>query len=179
MDSNDPVVASYDVFLTDSQIARYVFQFPDRDREPEIGGPYNESAGQKPAVLRLKPKTGLVEIDVPINTSQGYYDMSKGLKYGEAIRDSRVLKGGGAFGLAGGFNPNGPGRVKMEGSSEDTMGDVKSLKTQDILRMQTLAGRIKDAHEGDPMYMLGAFRGSMCKIFRLSICLSNNRQRLT
>lgn len=165
MDPDDPVVASYDVYLTDSQIARYVFQFPDRDREPEIGGPYNESTAQKPTVLRLKPKTGLVEIDVPINTSPGYYDTSKGIKYGEALRDSRVLKGGGAFGLAGGFNPNGPGRVKMEGGSADTMDDARSLKMQTILRTQTLAGRIKDAHEGDPMYMLGAFRGSKFRIF--------------
>jgi DNA-directed RNA polymerase len=163
MDANDPIVASYDVFLTDSQIARYVFQFPDRDRDPEIGGPYNEGAGQKPAVLRMKPKTGLVEIDVPINTSPGYYDTSKGIKYGESLKESRVLKGGGAFGLAGGFNPNATSRVKMEGGSAETTEDVKSSKIQTILRTQTLAGRIKDAHEGDPMYMLGAFRGSMCR----------------
>lgn len=164
MDSDDPVVASYDVFLTDSQIARYVFQFPDRDREPGIGGAYNERTGQKPTVLRLKPKTGIVEVDVPINTSPDSYNMERGMKYGNALKESRVLNGGGSFGLAGGFNPNGPSRVKIEGSM-DAMEDVKTSKTQTILREQTLAGRIKEAHEGDPLYMLGAFRGSMPLFF--------------
>ncbi|KAH8696543.1 DNA-directed RNA polymerase III subunit Rpc5 [Talaromyces proteolyticus] len=178
MDAEDPVIASYDVFLTDSQISRYVFQYPDRDcgerNKRNTGGPYAESTGQKPLVLRQKPKTGLVEIDVPINTSPDSYDFNKGHKYGEAMSESRVLKGGGAFGLAGGFNPNAASArgVKLEGEEggEEVSSSVLEAmagksKTQTILRTQTLAGRIKEPYDGEPLYMLGAFRGSRESFF--------------
>lgn len=174
MDSSDPVVASYDVFLTDSDIERYVFQYPDREVETDKtpGGPYDERHGQKPLSLRLKPKTGLVEVEVPLNTSSGFYDVNRGVKYGEAVRQSRVLKEGGSFGLAGGFNSHntaGAGgggggngsRVKTEGEDVE-MQDAKAMKSgQTILRTQTLAGRMKEPVDGEPLYMLGAFRGCM------------------
>jgi DNA-directed RNA polymerase len=172
MDSSDPIVASYDVFLTDSDIERYVFQYPDREVETKhgTGGPYDERHGQKPISFKLKPKTGLVEIDVPIVTSAGVYDVNRGLKYGEAMKQSRVLREGGSFGLAGGFNAhstggaggNGGSRVKTEGGGEDVeMQDVKgSRNASTILRTQTLAGRMKEPVDGEPVYMLGAFRGS-------------------
>ncbi|OKL57448.1 hypothetical protein UA08_07160 [Talaromyces atroroseus] len=161
MSSSDPIVASYDVFLTDSQIARYVLQYPDRELNNDK--PYEDQNRPKPTGLRLKPKTGLVEVEVPINTSSDVYDVNKGLKYGEAMKQSRVLREGGAFGLAGGFNSQSgaaaaASRVKMEG--DNGMQDVKSSKTQTILRNQTLAGRIKEPEDGEPVYMLGAFRGS-------------------
>ena len=117
----------------------------------------------------MKPKTGLIEVDVPIDT-QLNYDVSKGRKFGEALKQSRLARdgtgggaGAGAFGMAGGFNPVGqqPGaRVKAE---DVEMSDVKGEggKAETMLRVQTLGGRIKDAEDGDPLYMLGAFRGSM------------------
>lgn len=163
-DASDPIIASYDVFLTDSEIERFVFQYPDRELDPEKGGPYDERHGQKPLSLRLKPKTGLVEIEVPINTTPGHYDVNKGLKYGEAMKQSRILKEGGSFGLAGGFNSHGASRVKMEGD-DAAMQEMKNSKAQTILRTKTLAGRIKEPEDGEPVYMLGAFRGSkFCQI---------------
>jgi RPC5 protein len=172
MDSSDPIVASYDVFLTDSQIARYVMQYPDRELDKDK--PYEEQNRPKPTGLRLKPKTGLVEVEVPINTSSDVYDVNKGLKYGEAMKQSRVLREGGAFGLAGGFNSQSgaatASRVKIEGDNGD-MQDVKSSKTQTILRNQTLAGRIKEPEDGEPVYMLGAFRGCMCDFNPLSYAI--------
>lgn len=170
MDSSDPIIASYDVFLTDSDIARYVFQYPDREAESKhgTGGPYDDRHQQKPINLKLKPKTGLVEIDVPIVTSAAVYDVNRGLKYGEAVKQSRVLREGGSYGLAGGFNShstaggNGGGRVKTEGGDDLEMKDVKggSKNASTILRTQTLAGRMKEPVDGEPVYMLGAFRGS-------------------
>lgn len=165
-DSSDPIIASYDVFLTDSQIERFVIQYPDREIDKEK--PYEEQNIPKPIGLRLKPKTGLVEVEVPIHTSPGRYDVSKGLKYGEAMQQSKVLKEGGTFGLAGGFNPHssssgGGGGSRVKAEKEDVeMQDVKSSKTQTILRTQSLAGRIKEPADGDPVYMLGAFRGCRC-----------------
>lgn len=167
-DSDDPIVASYDVYLTESQISRYVLQYLDRP----TGHPYDERHGQKPTAFRMKPQTGLVEVDVPINTRVNY-DVNKGLRYGDALRKSRVAREGGAYGMAGGFNTGGavPGAgagaggggrgVKTEGDVE--MADVEEKKGEagaSLLRVQTLGGRIKVPEEGDPVYMLGAFRRS-------------------
>ncbi|RAL04697.1 uncharacterized protein BO80DRAFT_499486 [Aspergillus ibericus CBS 121593] len=153
--SDDPVVASYDIYLTDSDISRYVLQYLDRP----TGSSYDDRHGQKPTSFRLKPKTGLVEVDVPINTRVNY-DVSKGLRYGDALKKSRSAREGGAYGMAGGFSSGGAGtggaKVKMEAevAEQDTKGDTASL-----LKVQTLGGRIKGPEDGDPVYMLAAFRG--------------------
>jgi DNA-directed RNA polymerase len=173
MDSSDPVIASYDVCLTDSQISRYVLQYVDRSTQK----PYDAEFGQKPTALRLKPKTGLVEVDIPIDTNYNY-DVGKGLKYGEALKQSRTAKEGGAFGMAGGFNSHpssSGGRIKREAAGDIEMAsDQKKAASQisSILRTQTLGGRIKVPEDGDPLYMLGAFRGRRC-----SATLSGTRGR--
>ncbi|CAK42531.1 uncharacterized protein An15g05780 [Aspergillus niger] len=118
--SDDPVIASYDICLTDSEISRYVLQYLDRP----AGSSYDDRHGQKPTSFRLKPKTGLVEVDVPINTRVNY-DVSKGLRYGDALKKTA---------------------------------DAKS-ETASLMRVQTLGGRIKSPEDGDPVYMLAAFRG--------------------
>ncbi|KKK14781.1 hypothetical protein AOCH_004192 [Aspergillus ochraceoroseus] len=135
---SDPVIASYDIYLTDSEISRYVLQYLDRP----TGYAYDELNGQKPTALRLKPKTGLVEVDVPINTRVNY-DVGKGLRYGDALRKSRSAREGGAGSLVGDVDMGGMG------GGEDAS----------LLKVQTLGGRIKGPEDGDPVYMLAAFRG--------------------
>ncbi|EAW14418.1 uncharacterized protein ACLA_074550 [Aspergillus clavatus NRRL 1] len=156
MDDSDPVIASYDVYLTDSEISRFVLQYLDRSAEL----PYDEGHDQKPTSFRLKPKTGLVEVDVPIQTRVNY-DVSKGLRYGDAVKRSRSAREGGAYGLAGGFSSgtSSGGKVKMEGAGDVEMGGMEGKDGSDILRVQTLGGRIKGPEDGDPVYMLAAFRG--------------------
>lgn len=160
MDPSDPVIASYDVYLTDSQISRYVLQYLDRSTER----PYDAEFGQKPNALRLKPSTGLLEVDIPIDTYYNY-DVGKGVKYGEALKQSRTAKEGGAFGMAGGFNshfPSSGGRIKREAAGDVEMAsDQKNAASpvSALLRHKTLGGRIKVPEDGDPLYMLGAFRG--------------------
>lgn len=100
------------------------------------------------------------------------------------MKKSRVVREGGAHGLAGGFNagavaaPGGgagggkKGKVKVEVEEED--GDEEEFdefeqeeadrKAGVLLGCQTLGGRIKPAEEGDPLYMLGAFRGGELQI---------------
>ncbi|KAK1142728.1 hypothetical protein N8T08_007359 [Aspergillus melleus] len=155
MDSSesDPVIASYDVFLTDSEISRYVLQYLDRPTDDA----YDDRHGQKPASFRMKQKTGLVEVDVPINTRVNY-DVNKGLRYGDALKKSRSAREGGAFGMAGGFSTGGAGgKVKMEANADVEMGGTG--ETASLLRMQTLGGRVRSPETGDPVYMLAAFRG--------------------
>ncbi|KAJ6113502.1 hypothetical protein N7523_006819 [Penicillium sp. IBT 18751x] len=156
---DDPVIASYDIVLTDSDISRYVFQYLDRPAKL----PYNARRGQKPTSLRMKPGTGMVEIEVPIQT-RGTYDVAKGLKYGDAMKKSRANRDGGAFGMAGGFSSGslagGGGRVKAEGSGDvEVLDNRKMVDPSSLVTTQALGGRIKPQEEGDPVYMLATFKG--------------------
>lgn len=158
-DDDDPVIAEYDVFLTDSSIKRFLFQYPDR--KPSF--PYNSLLEQKPEELRIKPRTGLVEVDIPIDTTINY-DGRKGAQYSEAMKKSRLVKGGGSYGMAGGFSEGPLPTLKME----DGGGASRRRSTIDIdmgedvpLAVQTLGGRIVPTKDGDPIYMLGAFRGGL------------------
>lgn len=174
---DDPIITSYDVFLTDSEISRYVFQYLDRpDKHP-----YTERKNQKPTALRLKPRTGLVEVDVPIITRENY-DVGKGVRYGEALKKGRTARDG-AYGMAGGFSSGGAtgatggggGRVKLEEKTLDVEmldKDRKASVEQTLMRTQALGGRIKTPEEGDPVYMLATFHGSMCMIISFSFFFS-------
>ncbi|KAF7162694.1 hypothetical protein CNMCM6106_009515 [Aspergillus hiratsukae] len=51
------------------------------------------------------------------------------------------------------------GRTEAEASTVVEMGGVDSKDGSDIMRVQTLGGRIKGPEDGDPVYMLAAFRG--------------------
>ncbi|KAJ5990541.1 hypothetical protein N7499_011088 [Penicillium canescens] len=156
---DDPVIASYDVFLTDSEISRFVFQYLDRDED----FPYNDRNNQRPTQLRMKARTGIVEVDVPINT-RGNYDVNKGLRYGEAMKKSRSSRDGGAYGMSGGFTAGGAaansgGRVKMEGNGDvEILDNKRAVDSASLMRTQSLGGRVKPAEEGDPVYMLATFK---------------------
>jgi hypothetical protein len=157
---DDPVVASYDVLLTDSDINRFVFQYVDREHDR----PYNDQHNQRPVQLRMKHRTGLVEVEVPISTRENY-DVNKGVRYGEAVRKSRSARDGGAFGMAGGFTAGSGtaagGRVKMDANGDvEIMDNKRAVDSASLLRVQSLGGRIKPAEEGDPVYMLGTFTDS-------------------
>ncbi|KAJ5120278.1 DNA-directed RNA polymerase III subunit Rpc5 [Penicillium bovifimosum] len=155
---DDPVVASYDVLLTDSDISRFVFQYVDREHDR----PYNDQHNQRPLQLRMKHRTGLVEVEVPISTRENY-DVNKGMRYGDAVQKSRSARDGGAFGMAGGFSAGSGtaaagGRVKMEANGDvEIMDNKRAVDSASLLRVQSLGGRIKPAEEGDPVYMLGTF----------------------
>ncbi|KAI9374886.1 DNA-directed RNA polymerase III subunit Rpc5 [Aspergillus egyptiacus] len=153
---SDPIIASYDVYLTESDISRFVLQYLDRP----AGATYDEANGQKPTSFRFKPKTGLVEVDVPINTRVNY-DLGKGLRYGDALKKSRSNREGGAYGMAGGFSVGSTsgaqqGKVKAEAGGD---AEMKGEGETSLLKVQTLGGRIKSPEDGDPVYMLAAFRG--------------------
>jgi hypothetical protein len=148
---DDPVVASYDVLLTDSDISRYVFQYVDREHDR----PYNDQENQRPIQLRLKPRTGLIEVEVPISTRENY-DVNKGMRYGDAVQKSRSARDGGAYGMAGGFTA-GSGTAAAGGRVLD---NKRAVDSASLMRVQSLGGRIKPSEEGDPVYMLATFTDS-------------------
>lgn len=76
-----------------------------------------------------------------------------------------------AGGFAGGSSGSASaaaGKVKAEPPGPGLMDvDDKSVSAaESMLRVQTLGGRVKVPEEGDPVYMLAAFRDGMCYLAR-------------
>jgi hypothetical protein len=166
--SLDPIVNSYDVYLTDSQTQRLVLQYVNRPKDtlPE----YTAANDQQPTAFRLKSQTGIVEVDVPIDSDN--YDTRKGSRYGDALKRSRATAG---LGMAGGFSSGATGsgvgsaRVKMEAEDVDMLDSDLYVDTNSLLHTETLGGRIKAPEDGDPLYMLGAIRGS-ASLISIPLC---------
>lgn len=164
-DPDDPTVASYDVYLKPS-IADgrkvYVLQFPNREADQ----PYTAANGACPGELRIKPESGMVELDVPIDAHHNY-DQSKGVKWGGAMKKSEAVKGVGMYGLPAGFNIGGV-QGKVKGLSEEEQEDAirratdnwdRAVRDSDALVKQTLGGQIGQHQAHSPQYMIGTFRG--------------------
>ena len=157
-DDNDPVIASYELILsaphqpisvdsTSSNPSIYVLQY---SAHRPASRPYAASRQQKPSTLRCKPKTGLVEVDVPIITTE-HYNNDAGSRYGSAMAESRTVGAGGSHGLVGGFN-TGPAQV-------GSLHDIPAHQDQNprpLLAKQTLGGKIAKPTEREPIYFLGS-----------------------
>ena len=161
---DDKVKLQYDVFVNKTEKHIMVLQFPNRDRKQ----PYNARSGQKPLRLRIKPKCGLVEVDVPL-VIERHYDQVKGAQYGDALRKSRVMQQGGSYGLAGGLGVNGairPARETIQGlaarTSEDDLSENLDgpINEDRVMNKLTLGGRIIKPENGKPNYFIGVFKRS-------------------
>ena len=172
-DEDDPVIASYDVILTgppattdpysaptstdDSQL--FVLQYPAHRPSSR---PYSASRQQKPQSLKYKKNTGVLELEVPIVTSE-YYNEEAGSRYGAAVADSRTIRAGGSHGLAGGFN-SGPAQV---GSLHDVPSHQGAAFSRSALATQTLGGKIAKQSEREPIYFLGSLRNDVLHLSHL------------
>lgn len=163
MDTDDPIVASYDVFLTKPGNSSKASTNTSTSAEPSSkvlvlqypayrpsSKPYNASKSQSPSELRLKAKTGLLELDVPILTQENY-NADLGARYGKAMSDSKTLHGKSSHGLAGGF---------YTGSAQPaSLRDIPAFNAPDpALTTQTLGGKILEPGEKDPLYFLGILK---------------------
>ena len=179
-EGDDPVVASYDVYvappvshpnaqitdLTTTPSKVYLLQYPAHRPQHK---PYSSSTHQKPTSLRIKPNTGLLELEIPIDTHSNY-SHRKGTQYGTALKSSRIASQGHSHGLAGGFNTGVvPHRFRQPqadvqmrdvppyvGTSGATVSDDEDDKG--IISTQVLGGKLVQPASGDPVYMLGTFR---------------------
>ena len=179
--SDDPVIAEYDVFITPDFPERpYVLQYPNRNREQ----PYSQAGHAQPQEMRIKPKAGLLELDVPMTVHHNF-DKLKGLQWGGALKRAKDNESF-AFGLASGFGNAG---MRPAGSRTDRGGN--SFRGQDdnedefaqcgldnyksmidegrVLHEQTLGGLILPSEAGKPLFMLGAFTGSKAR-FKTALC---------
>lgn len=157
-----PVIQQYKLLINPSKMHSLLLQFPNRENDQE----YRAATGQKPLELRWKPKCGLVELDIPLNIHHNY-DKEKGIQYGEALRNSRVLQQRGSYGLAGGMGvgskpskddkrappPEGPTTEKLLANFDD------SNNKGHVMNKITLGGQIVPFKDGDPIYMTATFRG--------------------
>jgi DNA-directed RNA polymerase-3 subunit RPC5 len=179
VEDSDPVLKSYDIYIKpgmNQEREIYVFQFPNRSHKL----PYLHRLKSQPQKLRTKPNSGMVEIDVPVDT-WNFYDRLKGVQWGEALKESNATKGKGSHGLPGGFGiggtqSRGKGRGKTE--EEENLNHMNTLSDfggaidrNQILKKQTLGGQVVTKNESNPTYMIGTFRKS-----RITISGSENKK---
>ena len=162
----DEVVAEYEIYINIPTKKIMILQYPNR----HPGQPYSEKSGQKPLELRIKPKCGLVEVDIPMDV-HSHFDKEKGIIYGEATRRSRVLQEGGSYGMAGGLGIGAKPRPTASGNQTSTVNEPthESLLANfddannkgHVMNKITLGGQIVPFKPGnDPNYFIGVFRVS-------------------
>lgn len=172
---DDPVVAEYDVYITEEMKEQmYLLQYLNRN--PQLS--FTKKHQSRPSEVRIKEKSGFVEVDVPINLQEGY-NRRAGVVWGESLRKTKH-HGQKAFGLAAGFKHVDPPRLRgvaSEAATPDSqpgflVGDdnldeyIENLEDANekghVLSTRTYGGQIMPDHETSPSYMVGAFRGSKC-----------------
>ncbi|RMZ82431.1 hypothetical protein DV737_g2094, partial [Chaetothyriales sp. CBS 132003] len=181
---NDPVVASYNVILnapapTPPPVDGALVDGAPVDGAPVDGAgsapavdsrlvilqypafrphhrPYNARRNQKPRSLRLKPKTGMLEVDVPL-LRQWDYNPDAAARYGRALAESKTMQVGASHGLGGGFS-NGPAQYSVPPLQAVPAHSEAAIEEAAALDTQTLAGKMAVPSEQDPVYFLAAFR---------------------
>jgi DNA-directed RNA polymerase-3 subunit RPC5 len=170
---DDPVTAEYDVYLTPAlEQQLLLLQYPNRAPDR----PYNDPS---PDTVRIKPKSGHVEMDITLMTD-GNFNKYQALKWGDSLRSQGNGESNGTYGIAGGlsshFMVNGAANGRRRGSTSDEA-DRDLRLTNDLtafsdaeqegkaMRTQTLGGQIirhdgTGDEAGKPLYFVGAFKGS-------------------
>ncbi|EPE25961.1 hypothetical protein GLAREA_01873 [Glarea lozoyensis ATCC 20868] len=166
LEDPDPILKSYDIYIKPGMHQEreiYVLQFPNRSHRL----PYLARLDSQPQKLRTKPNSGMVEIDVPVDT-WNFYDRLKGIQWGEALKESNATKGKGSHGLPGGFGIGGVqarGKGRGKSDEEENLGHLNTLsdfagalERDQVLKKQTLGGQVVTKNESNPTYMIGTFR---------------------
>lgn len=89
------------VYTVDPNHRLLILRFPNRRRDEDYFGDNNQ-----PMELRIKPKCGQVELDVPLNFKLPETDHQRMMKLQQAVHKSLILQKGESYGLAGGFGVN-------------------------------------------------------------------------
>lgn len=161
------LIGEYDMYINRSEKRLMLLQYPNRD----IGQSYCERIGLKPLEIRIKPKCGLVEVDIPM-VLHSNFNKEKGIQYGQAMRKSRVLQEGGSYGLAGGLRAGLLAtKLRLSNQDQNITSEEPSIEAllenfEDannkghVMNKLTLGGRIVPWADGYPIYYIGVFKGS-------------------
>lgn len=162
VDGNDEgqVEEKYSLHINPSSKRVLLLQYPDR----AFGNLYCEELKQKPTEIRIKPKSGVVEVDVPLPTAVNF-DQERGIDFSLALEKNDRKDG--AHGLAGGL---GVGLTRPQRDADGLKDDVdkaelfndfdNAVKSGHVMNKITLGGRIVSFRENDPIYMVATFNGS-------------------
>ena len=168
---DDPVVATYNVFLKPALpenqriiLTRTFHKKPNSAATAEGG-----AKPPPPTELRIKPKTGILELDVPLDLMTSSYDRAKGLKWGVAVANSPLLKAGGSHGLAGGFGIGGPPQkvsarrgahaAALVEEESQYLDFAEAARQDKVLRHLTLGGECHPPADGAMEAYIGVFHG--------------------
>ncbi|KAI5926636.1 Sin-like protein conserved region-domain-containing protein [Camillea tinctor] len=158
----DPIVASYNVYTNPSLPTNrklLILQHPNKQ------GPVNVPYAQLSEV-RIKPRSGMLEVDVPMSHAHADYDRDKGLRWGAALAKSTAAKNGGSHGLAGGFGIGVPAMRGGKRRADDYDKDIdlldwtEAVRQDKVLRTQTLGGQFPNESQTNCRYMVGVFKGN-------------------
>nr|OQO29404.1 hypothetical protein B0A51_02222 [Rachicladosporium sp. CCFEE 5018] len=176
---DDPITASYDVYLTPSQQEQlYLLQYLNRSRDR----PYSQHYGARPTDLRIKPKSGYLELEVSLSTEFNF-NKYQGLKWGDALQTARTIQNEGAtYGPAAGLGAprrglgsRGPLKDKADRELQISNALTEFKRAEEdgkVMHKQTLGGQImrhEDAAAGQalPVYYLGAFQGDQLHLSKV------------
>ncbi|KAL8772681.1 MAG: hypothetical protein Q9209_002342 [Squamulea sp. 1 TL-2023] len=158
----EPDMANYKmVYNQEPSTHALLLRFPNRKPDQ----PYNARLGQKPSEIRIKPKYGHIEVDVPIIIDQ-HWDIAKAIEYQHAMQKSTVLQQGRSYGLAGGLgNQSAPNKkagdqsTTKEPNMEVLLANPADANNKGhVMNKITLAGRIFPKDDTQPRYLCGVFR---------------------
>lgn len=165
-DDMDPVLRQWNMYMNVSPDVHVILlRYPEEQKDD----PYADLKRSTPIEFRIKPVSGLIEVDVPIDPHTDIFDKIKGIIYGEAMRKSKVLKErGGSYGIAGGFGlggPNsktrpGPGQSADEAdmTTEELLADYdEAIRNGHVMTKVTLGGHINVWNETSPNLYVARF----------------------
>ncbi|KAI1438042.1 Sin-like protein conserved region-domain-containing protein [Xylaria sp. CBS 124048] len=156
----DPIVASYKVYANPALASgRKLLVLQHPNKQGPVNTPYARITD-----VRIKNRSGMVEVDVPISHANADYDRDKGQRWGGALAKSLAAKNGGTHGLAGGFGVGvstmRPSKRRDEFERDIDMMDWSEAVRQDkVLRSQTLGGQMLNQSETECQWMVGVFKG--------------------
>ncbi|KAI0874448.1 Sin-like protein conserved region-domain-containing protein [Hypoxylon argillaceum] len=157
----DPIIASYKIYANPALATSrklLILQHPNNQ------GPTNQPYAQVSDV-RIKNRSAMIEVDVPISHALADYDRDKGQRWGGALAKSLAAKNGGTHGLAGGFGVGvsalRPSKRRDELERDiDMMGWSEAVRQDKVLRTKTLGGQIPAESETECQWMVGVFKGN-------------------
>ncbi|TRX96685.1 hypothetical protein FHL15_002351 [Xylaria flabelliformis] len=151
----DPIVASYKVYANPAlATGRKLLIMQHPNQQGPINYPHAQVSG-----VRIKNRSGMVEVDVPVSHAHADYDRDKGQRWGGALAKSLAAKNGGTHGLAGGF---GVGVSTMRPSKRrddferdiDMMDWSEAVRQDKVLRTKTLGGQLPAESETECQWMV-------------------------
>jgi DNA-directed RNA polymerase-3 subunit RPC5 len=171
-DDDDPVIATFNVFLNPALLpGKRLLALGNGLRRDAHASTTSSNLderdptwGATPSEVRLKPKVGVMEMDVPRDVRNNY-DHAKGIEMGTAMRIARDDGALNFFGEAGGMGVSAPppqprrkDRLTELGLSGQLEWD-EAVKADQVLMQYTLAGKFVKEENKRSEHLIGIIQG--------------------